>query len=504
MRTVAIWCLAVVLSAVGFPAIAAIPEEEVDQTVDSTVYLLRSAMTPRRDRRHQSLLLALRHLEDPELKPFFERLVTSRSMELRIHGILGLAECDAHHRLDLSRIAELDEAEAQINSVMAAMDNDLLTDQDAKQLLDWEGLDASVKEVVATQLVSHGKFEDTELLRPALKSDNPGRRSLAAMLLVQLGDTAAMDELTKLIATDDRTLAPVRQVMLRSVMRLKLDRAAPWALAVCRERSIPNRERYMALQVALRFSAPGAVDQWRSMYASNPGKAKRIKLALIALRVAPWVDGSLFQTLVESDDELIRELGRTGNAIAGSTDVPAAVDRLLATDNPIVNDWLFFYVRDQADAETAKNVLTVWLEYMRQRPPGKLASELPHMVRATQVMFDRDGQWAADTLRSLCVREDTPELFVQGVLMGMLRCRDHRVTRVVEGLGPFDANLANDLLLVLKARHGAELSESQLRDLAVLVRGGGGLPVSLRVQAGWAFVKRLGRQHQAITEALQP
>ena len=112
-----------------------------EDTFDSAVFLLKSCTRVSRDGRHNMLLRALRHLADPDLAPLFDSLIASPYTPLRIHGFLGAAECSQKRELDLIRLASLPDPSEQAQIVSAAMDSDLLTTDQTRQILEWDGLD---------------------------------------------------------------------------------------------------------------------------------------------------------------------------------------------------------------------------------------------------------------------------------------------------------------------------------------------------------------------------
>ncbi|HCD31918.1 MAG TPA: hypothetical protein DER01_05880, partial [Phycisphaerales bacterium] len=140
-----------------------------------------------REGREIPLLKSLRQLRDPDLAPLFEELAQSPHPILKIHGILGLAECDPEKKLDLLRIASIEEASIQAQVVSAAMDSNLLSDDEANQLINWPGLDIGVRILVATQQINSGKFDKPQILEEAANSDNLARSGFAILMQARLG-----------------------------------------------------------------------------------------------------------------------------------------------------------------------------------------------------------------------------------------------------------------------------------------------------------------------------
>ena len=75
--------------------------------------------------------------------------------------------------------------------------------------------------------------------------------------------------------------------------------------------------------------------------------------------------------------------------------------------------------------------------------------------------------------------------------------------RLIDGVDAWDSDTAAALALLLRAKHGAQLSDEQLRQLALIVRGGAGLQDPLRVQAAWVYLKRTNQDQAVVAELLQ-
>ena len=120
-----------------------------DETGESAVLLLRRSMDLDPEGRHNVLLRALRQLQDPLLEPFFSELFQSEHPTLKVHGLLGLAECSPDHKIPLVRLASIETPSLQAETVSAAMDSELLSDDQAKEIYTWPGLDNAVKVIVA-------------------------------------------------------------------------------------------------------------------------------------------------------------------------------------------------------------------------------------------------------------------------------------------------------------------------------------------------------------------
>ena len=148
--TTALWLL-LGLTTTLLPAAASAALK--DETTESAVLLLRRSMELDQDGHYLVLLRALRQLGDPLLEPFFSELFQSDHSTLKVHGLLGLAECSPDRKIPLVRLASIESPSVQAEAISAAMDSELLSDEQAKEIYNWPGLDNAVKVIVAAPLI---------------------------------------------------------------------------------------------------------------------------------------------------------------------------------------------------------------------------------------------------------------------------------------------------------------------------------------------------------------
>ncbi len=495
--------IAIVAALIG---LLAAPAVTIADATDAAVFLLRQTLRPQPDDRHHELIRALRRLEDPTLRPLFERLATSALPELKIQGILALAELDPDRRLDLARVAEIADPGLQSDLLTHAMDADLLTLDTARELMAWSGLDPAVRLLVAVPLVAEGEAPDTTALHEALRSDKLGRAGLAALLLHQLDDPAGMDGLLRLDRSPDaRQRELARMMLLRTALRHDFARAASWAYAVSTESQADPALRLYALRVAMRFGHDRATDAWRQRFAATGDLAGRIRLGMIALRLSPWLEPDVFDAFEDAGDPMLAQLGRTGAAIASGQ--PDAADRVVELvrgfHHPLLSRWAVDYATEHAEpADAAVILMAVIMDFAQGPAPGR-AQRLELLVNATEQLVQTAPEHAAALLRPILTDQGTDRLTKRGVLTGLARATPSEAAAIVEGLPAMGDTHADQLLTLLKARGEAAMPEGALDDLATLVRGGGRLGYGLRAQAAWAWLRRTGRADQTLTRVLQ-
>lgn len=471
------------------------------ETYKAAVYQLKQATQFRRNSDYNMLLRSLRHLEDPQLAPLFSQLVESRYPQFKIHGILGLAECDPDNKIDLARVAAIEDPADQAQVISAAMDSELLSDEQVKQIIDWPGLDLAIKVLVSSQLISAGKFDQPQVLLEAAESDNLARRYLAKLMLAQIGDAEAYKQLDELHTANDPSRDAVREMLIRTALRYELDRIGRFALHVAADTDLSRRDRLDGLKAAVRFNAPGAADLWRQQWASATDMAHRTRLGLIALQLSPWIAPELFDPVIADENELIRQLGRTGRAVAAKDDIAGAMRDLIDMDYPLANTWTLGYaLYESTEADALAIGKAIIQSGMTDKKRGR-AQRLDDAVSTTEMLLKRVPDQGAPFLRGILADPNADTVLKQAIMLGLVRTRDGEPHKVIQGL-TFEQSDIQDLALVIRARHNDTLTADELRQLGLLVRGGGRERAPLRIQAGWLYLSLTNQTGPALAEVI--
>ncbi len=478
-------------------------EDDVDKSTKSALYLMEEATRVRRNGQHHVLQRALRQLRDPELQPFFSYLADGPHADLQIHGILGLAESSPQRKIDLVRIASIKSPAIQADLISHAMDNDLLTIEQAVQMLQWkEGVDLAVKVLISAHLIGEGSFDQQEIIADAMASENLARRSLAALLKLQTGDRAALAMLEQLDASEDEGRDEVRGMLLRTASKFDFDKAAHWALGVAKDPTADAKVALAALHVSLKFEAEGAVGLWRQRFDEAEDLGARTRLALMALQLCKHLPATAGRPLRSSDEPLIAQIGAAMMAIQSGVDVADQVILLIEQNHPRAIEWALHYARDDAAHEDAVRILTSLIGDI-DGPTRNRELRLDHAMAATQSLYEKDPEAATAVLRPLLASPDTERVLKQGVIFGLIRCEvGSDAHLVIEPLEDFGHPRTRGLALLLVAKHTDQLSAKQLDNLGLLVRGGG-IRGPLRVQAAWRYLRMTDQVDMAFARVME-
>ena len=488
-------------------AIAAAPRQthaQADPIYDSSVYLLRSTQILDQRGEFSVLLRALRQLQDPDLAPLFKEMLLAEHRIMRIHGILGLAEIDPAKQVDLKLLADVKDATMQSELIGAALDSELLNVANAKQLLAWPAMELDAKVVIATHLLEKKEFNDVALLKKAADTTNLARKGIVALLLTQLGDAAGAEMLDAVDKSTEPARDGVRSLILQTAFRFKFERIAPWAAKLGKEAVAKETLALLAMRTAIRFGDQTSLASCLAQYKVVTDDADRMRLAVSLLNLAQHVDPTTFDAMAASTEPLTRQMGVTGKAVASKKNVSAEVGKLIAFGFPVANGWALGYANFHASPEDARQIFTDLILSYERGPAKNKAQRLDEVITATQFFSEKDPAGAMLVLKPILMRDATDKQLLQGILVGLIRSLKGEPHKIVADITtPFTDINANALRLLLLAKHNVALDAGQLKDLGLLVRGGGSLPETLRVQAGWVYLKQTKQTAKALEQALK-
>ncbi|NJL31168.1 MAG: hypothetical protein HC898_05790 [Phycisphaerales bacterium] len=205
------------------------PGEDI---IRSAAFLLGNAIQPSREGRHHLLLRSLRQLRDPALDPLYQHLLDSESPSLKIHGFLGLLESSPPGKADLSSLAAVKDERLAAEMVNAMMDNELLTLEQARQILSWRDFDPASELLVASYLLEKGQFDQPDMVTELAKLPAPPVRGLAGLLLTQMNHAQGITLLEELRQSGDPRRDILLETLCRAALRQKFDKTAHWGMTI--------------------------------------------------------------------------------------------------------------------------------------------------------------------------------------------------------------------------------------------------------------------------------
>ncbi|MEM6392205.1 MAG: hypothetical protein AAF797_05490 [Planctomycetota bacterium] len=473
-----------------------------------------------------SLLRSLRALEDPAVRPVFERLVGSRDVGLRMHGVMGLAELAEPREIDLSWLEGFERAEQRWEVIGAALDEGLLPREKAEQLLAWDGLDDGVKCLIAVQLVAEGWRGDVGFVRRAMEEESAGQRGLAALLLVAMEDDSGLPALDWLATRPVRERALVEVMLANTVRRHWLKGAGPWVLGLAEKRGVEDAAGPAALGAAmwLKMEGSGALwEQWWAAAVEAEDKLRMIELGMLALRTLPGTPLGVFEAMNSERHRvgglvgLLGEAGRAakvrfhGKRLDEEVQPLIAALRAIITDGrPVALSWAVEYAASVGDS-TREGVLGWAVDRVEEGRPEQIEPRSALALQAARLWLAADRDAAVAGLASVLGRYKTDGVIDDGVAAMrravLLACIAEGVSAdgaqmILDTLPTGLLRTEADLVLALRATHGMALEEGDVERLGSLVQGAGRVGDSLRTQLAWRWLKEAGLIDEALAAVL--
>ena len=474
--------------------------EEEDPAIEAAVSLLRRCVSG--DEEGQGLILAIRRMRDPSLEPLFRKMLAMPDPNMKGHGLLGLVEVGLEKELTVEQVAAIRDPLIQLQVLSAAVADELLGDEQAQQFMASPEIFPSAKLSVATQLLQHRKGIDLTHARRALETDKLRQLAMALMVLVQSGDEAAAAQLVEFRKRDDKSLDPTCALVLDTATKCHFDRIGPWAMQIVEEKDVERNLQAVALRTALRLKTPGAADDWRRRFVKEVNLAQQLRLALAAMYAAPWVDASLFSPMLGSSYDLIQQLGFCGQAVARQENISEVMVDLIRMNNSAANRWAASYASQQAADQDARAIWLALIQAVEEGARQDRLSRLDLAILSTRSLHQDHTEASVDPLRAILTDPKSDPILVQGVLMGLLSSTKS-AGEIVADLPPFEPRTVEAIALLVAAKGGRQLAGDQLKELGMMVRGGGRLKATVRVQAGWAYLKMAEAHLEALKTVLE-
>lgn len=497
-------CIGLLLLLLLAPAAKAQPTGD---DVAAAARVLQQATYPAANRQHHAVIRGLRRTKDPDLRPLYVWLSGQDHADLQTHGLLGLAETDPQRALDLARLAEIADLRQRVEIIGAALDDELLKPIQMNTLLGWKDLNQGVRQAIALRLIAQGGAVDASLFEPALvgdpAEDTPGElleRGIAGIALTQLGDARGP---TTLRSIDTLPATPqtnaVRAQLLSLAARHELSALAEWSLALARDAAAEPRLRESALRTALVLDVSGAPALWRSMYLEQAELAGRIRLVLIACSVSSHVDPTLFSGIDGGGVQVIDHLISAGRAASATAPIDLRpMQQLIELGYAPGTQWLVVFARDHAGQQAPALLEQVILGYDKGHPSSRDALTLA-AIEAAATLGELDDPAGPATLGRLIREANNPKLR-QILYTGLIRSDATRLNALLADLPEPTDTISRDAYLVLRLRHGLDLSPTQWTRANQLVALPGQTDPGIRAELAWYCVKRAGQSKAVLDQ----
>lgn len=486
-----------------------VSSEDSELAYAAAVRLLDRSMRPNAEGQYpHQLLTAIRQMRDPSTAPLFGHLVQSDVIIERLQGMLGEATLRESQEVELSVLAEIPNVSIQAQFIKTAMDNNLVSEAQMRQIYTWADADFQVKLLIATELIGDEKTIDLEPIREGLAHNSPVIRGLSAALLTQAGDSSGPAMLDTLALGKDQAHLVTKARLLELAAEHDLDQMRDWSWKVAQTEGQPAALSELASRVAVRFAHPDAVKTLQDRYAEAERLGEKRRIAFLMMELSPWLPAKLYLPLQQEEDNLVRKIGLAGAAIADQQ--PSLVEPLVDMVNEghrIPMQWSLRYARGNASPEDAQLVLLGLIQAANQvldDDTTKLrAQRLQLAVVATQTLAEDHPDLGPTLIRDILFDSTTTDALKKAILGGLLQANIDNADEIVIGIDPGSEDISQSAYLLLLAKNNQPLTAAQNAALAEMVKGGGIIDDALRLQAAWSYLRYSNQIDRALAEVLK-
>lgn len=454
---------------------------------DASIAALQKGLRPNAAGNHHAVLLSLRQLRDPNMKPIYQRLLGSRDSALQIDGLLALAEIEEGpiNPFLLKKFAPRD----RMLAILAAIDLELLDIRSIKSILDFENL----LPVETLNLMVHGRNLgiplDQKRLLALSGSSESATRAVAAILLAEMGERTPLE---KLIAEFPGYETGQREQVAAAVADLSsrspLPKGVPLFELFWEDSMLSRGTRLATIDAALASKSPAGQALWIKAGREARSSGDRMRLGVMGLEHGIMLtDWDAFR----DERAFTRLIADSGEARNTDTDMQTAAVAMVAGKSAILVQGALAVARD-APSKQAFEIRKAILEMAIVKPESRGVG--------MRVITEIADQHPAELRSILSVLEDPSDPgLAEMAIMGLLNCESNEAYKAGWTFRDHPDRRVRSLALLLKARGDDPLDEEELEELGALASGAGGVDPTIRAMAAWIWLDRTDNRERAVT-----
>ena len=452
----------------------------------------------------ETMIVGLRSLHDDRLSPLFAALSDSRRWEVRVHGVLGLAELDDSERVSVLVVSQIEDPQVRTVVISEAIKQGLAEAAGLREMLGISGLEPSLRLAMLAKLRQLDAEVTPEEVDLAVGELTPGQVGMRVYGMLVAADLRGEDGASAWAVLDGVASDAAREAILSVVLRQInsdeldevtgfVDRAWDWS----RGRSATELE---VLSAMLSQSIERGSAAWRDLWDRSPALSQRLLLACVLTEFASECPVSTFEPVVSDPDPFVRRLGVFGAAVAGGGPFGDQLYEVLAGDHRLSTASALAAL---GGIEEAKRSLSLAIALRR-------VMDRPNRSAAPRYSFDMARVLARDDIDLLRV------LIGESVQSGDARMVEMLLTAVIEidpveiwpaGQAPAMPDRRSSALaalVVARTTLGADLTGPQIDHLRRIAAGRELLPPAMRVEAAWLALCATGQEREALARLLAP
>lgn len=476
-------------------------------TFDAAVRAIENGMRANSARTGHGVLLALRQLQDPAMKPLFQWLLESDDPILRTDAILALAELPGQANgnvIDPFLLLRFPPRERQI-ALSVAIELNLIDRQVTEALLQSNKLSLVEQAMLLTLDETVGVDSTNELdrlLAIANDPENETTRLVGAILLADAGDDANFPAALKRFAALPND---VRENTIAAIAELTTHGSSRYAVEVLRlsleDAAISRAIRLAAVDAALSCDCDAGIALWNDAAASAFSGGDRTRLGVSALA----------HGLKREDWSAIRDEHRVNQVLADAGEAFARGNGIDEATTALIN------LRHSLLLEAALAIIG----HLDTTDPA-LATRLREKIIVAAIddprLYAVAGRVITDLADTSTTRNDTAAALTLARLLGQIAqdkegLAESAMIGLLNASGKTQAGLetpfrthpnrtVRSLALLVQAKRATALEADDLAELALVASGGGRVDKANRAIAAWYWLRVTGSTDRAIARVL--
>jgi hypothetical protein len=482
------WVVVMLLAALG----GMLGLQRVD-AYEASIRTLRRAVTFRNDGSHHAMLVSLRNLHDPALKPLFHRLAAADHWSIQIDGILGLAELEPTPRIDPFLVARLKSADDRTLIIKYALNAELIDLAQLQEMLEWKDLQPLPRALLLAASSMMGRTPDPEQVAPLTEESDDAIAGLAACILRQGGDAKALETFaTRLEGLNERQRSDALFELFRAIEQFRLDQCADFVVSHLQRADLEPAVVEAGLIALLALKPDAGVPLWEEKLGPDAGQSKRVRYGLLLLNAAAKVPPATFDR-IRNGDRLLDRMADAGRAIAAREDVSDPLYALLELGHAATSAWAMSHAA-KLPADAAAPFYLRIVDHL-QNAESDRASIANLMIDAASRLIELDPEAIIERMARL----PDDGLVQEALLLGLLNSRSPRGADAAARVKRLGAGRADSMALLLIARHAPTLAAQDLEQLGRIAAGGGRVDETLQAQAAWLYLRHSKKTEEALT-----
>jgi hypothetical protein len=460
---------------------------------DAVTLALRNAVTFNPSGRQHSLLVALRALKDPAMKPIFEALLQSDEAALRLDGLFGLAELAGERGADPEAIRTIGDVPARTVAITECLGLNVLKPEGIRAILGWTDLPAYDRALLVAELNRQHAPWEPGMLGDAPTSSTAEVAGLASLLLLQQGDDASWKAFT---AKLDLLEAADRSDLLRrlsdATRHYELSKGVAPLLAATEGSQGP--ERLAAIAAAIACDKPRGRDALLAMLQQDRSPSNLTQCGLLML-----AGGDAFKpedfALLRGAGGMAETIGAAGAAVrSGSADIAPALQKLMVSGNRPAAEWALREVA-KLPADTRRETLFRAIDRLDSLELPSMHDRLLAALAARELIATD----APELTQRACRQTGKPEV-PEAIVTAMCDLGTPEAAAFARMMRGRMAQRGESMALVTIAKTAPTLAPAELLELARIGGGGGRVEEPIQMQAAWLYLRHANRLAKALPQ----